>query len=234
MSRTRAVLFDAGRTLLDAHPDLGTIYAGITAEFGVRLPAETFVRAFRPAFAEGIRLQAADSRASDEQDLRMWRAITARIHASIPELAGVPAEAWFRALWIRFGDPATWRLYDDVVPTLRAFRARGLRLGVVSNWDRRLRAIAEGLGLADLVDFLVISAEAGVRKPDPAIFRLALEKAGAGPEEALHVGDLEEEDVEGARRAGIRAVRIERGRGAGDPGSGTPVVAGLGELARYL
>ena len=196
MTRIRAVFFDAGHTLLYAHPDLGTIYTETTARFGVRLPAERFIASFKPAFAEGVRLQAADGRASDEQDLRMWRGITAAIHRSIPELSPVGFDAWFDALWSRFGDSASWRLYDDVVESLRSLRARGLRLGVVSNWDTRLRGIAEGLGLCDLVDFLVISAEAGVRKPDPGIFRLALEKAGVAPDEAIHVGDLAEEDVE--------------------------------------
>lgn len=234
MSPTRAVFFDAGHTLLYAHPDLGTIYAETTSPFGVALPADRFIAAFKPAFAEGVRLQAADGRASDAQDLRMWRAITRSIHGSIPELAAVAFDAWFEALWARFGDASSWRLYDDVVESLRSLRSRGLRLGVVSNWDSRLRRIAEGLGLCGLVDFLVISAEAGVRKPDPGIFRLALEKSGVAASEALHVGDLAEEDVEGARRAGIRGLLIERRQRMVDAGSGAPVVSGLADLDAYL
>jgi putative hydrolase of the HAD superfamily len=234
VSRTRAVFFDAGHTLLYAHPDLGTIYAETTASFGLRLPPAAFLEAFKPAFAEGVRLQAADGRASDAQDLRMWRGITAAIHRGVPELSAVPFDAWFEALWGRFGDPASWRLYDDVESSLRSFRERGLILGVVSNWDTRLRRIAEGLGLGDLVDFLVISAEAGVRKPDPGIFRLALEKAGVSPEEAIHVGDLAEEDVEGARRAGIRGVLIERTRRLVFPSGRAPRVGSLAGLAGYF
>ena len=234
MSPARAVFFDAGHTLLYAHPDLGTIYAETTSAFGLRLPPAAFVKAFKPAFAEGVRLQAADGHASDAQDLKMWRGITAAIHRSVPELSKLPFDPWFEALWAAFGDPKSWRLYDDVEPTLRSFRERGLKLGVVSNWDSRLRGIADGLGLCDLVDFLVISSEAGVRKPDPGIFRVALEKAGVRPEEAVHVGDLAEEDVEGARRAGIRGVLIERSLRMVEPSGAAPRVTSLAGLAEYF
>src|SRR6185369_11929590 len=88
----------------------------------------------------------------------------------------------------------------------------GITIGVVSNWDTRLKSICDGLGLTPLVDFIIISAEVGVRKPDPRIFQMALDKAGVRPEEAIHVGDLPEEDAEGARRAGVRPVLIDRKR----------------------
>jgi len=231
---TRAVFFDAGHTLVYAHPDLRTIYAEVTASLGARLEPERFAAAFGPAFKAGVKEFAADGRASDAQDLAMWRGITRRIHDALR--LDVPFETWFEALWTRFGSPASWRVYDDVVETLDRLRRRGLRLGVVSNWDSRLRGIAEGLGLAARVDFLVISAEAGVRKPDPGIFRLALEKAGVRPEEALHVGDLAEEDVLGAQRAGVRAALIERSTRMVDASAvpGVPILRSLAELDALL
>jgi putative hydrolase of the HAD superfamily len=166
----------------------------------------------------------------------MWREITRRIYGRLPALAPIAFEAWFEALWRRFGEADAWRLYDDVESALGGLRARGLRLGVVSNWDTRLRGIAEGLGLARLVDFVVISAEAGVRKPDRRIFEAALARAGVAPEEALHVGDLPEEDAEGARRAGIRPVLIERRKRMLEAaaGPGVSVVRGLDELDALL
>jgi len=109
-------------------------------------------------------------------------------------------------------------------------------VGIISSWDTRLKKISDGLGLTRLVDFLVISAEAGIRKPDPRIFHLALEKAGVGPHEALHVGDLPEEDAEGARRAGVRPVLIDR-RQRITPNSfpaGVRVVASLPEVLTLL
>jgi len=207
---TRAVFFDAGHTLLYAHPDLGTVYAETTERFGVRLPAAAFVEAFIPVFKEATKRHAGQGTTSDAQDYAMWQDITRRIHAALPGLARVEFDAWFEALYRRFGDAEVWREYDDVRPALEDLRKRGLRLGIVSNWDSRLRRICEGLGLDRYLDFIVISAEAGVRKPDPRIFEKALSAAGVRPDEAIHVGDLLEEDVEGARRAGLRGVLIER------------------------
>jgi putative hydrolase of the HAD superfamily len=207
---TKAVFFDAGHTLLYAHPDLGSVYAEATAAFGVRLPPERYAETFVPVFKETTRIYAETSTASDAQDLAMWRDITRRIYHRLPELSGIAFDAWFEALYRRFGDPEVWKFYDDVESVLGDLRSRGLKIGIVSNWDTRLKTISDGLGLTRLVDFIVISAEVGVRKPDPRIFRMALDKAGVRPEEAIHVGDLPEEDAEGARRAGVRPVLIDR------------------------
>ena len=236
MRRTRAVFFDAGHTLLYAYPDLGSVYAETTAALGVRLPPAAFVEAFQPAFRDYAREAASQGAASDAQDYAMWREITRRIYGRLGGLASIPFDGWFEALYRRFGEADAWRLYDDVEGTLRELRTAGLRLGVVSNWDTRLRGIATGLGLDRLVDFVVISAEAGVRKPDPRIFEAALAKAGVRPEEALHVGDLPDEDVEGARRAGMRPVLIERGKRmlSAEAVPGVEVVRSLRELAGLL
>ncbi|HLY75376.1 MAG TPA: HAD-IA family hydrolase [Planctomycetota bacterium] len=233
---TRAVFFDAGHTLIYAHPDLGSIYEQTTAGFGIRIPAERFSEVFIPVFKESTREYSGTTTASDAQDLAMWRAITRRIYERIPLLAPIEFQTWFETLYQRFGDPGVWRFYRDVEPVLRTLRTRGIRIGVISNWDTRLRTISDGLGLTSLVDFLIISAEAGVRKPSPGIFRLALEKAGVLPEDAIHVGDLPEEDGEGARRAGLRPILIDRKeRVTPVTHSGQfPVVRGLEELLPLL
>jgi putative hydrolase of the HAD superfamily len=233
---TKAVFFDAGHTLLYAHPDLGSVYAEATAAFGVRLPPERYAETFVPVFKETTKIYAESSSASDAQDLAMWRDITRRIYHRLPALADIPFDAWFEALYRRFGDPEVWKFYDDVEPALLDLRSRGLRVGIVSNWDTRLKSISDGLGLTRLVDFIVISAEVGVRKPDPRIFRMALDKAGVRPEEAIHVGDLPEEDAEGAKRAGVRPVLIDR-RKRITPAvvpSDVPVVTSLSELIDLL
>lgn len=233
---TRAVFFDAGHTLLYAHPDLGSVYAEATATMGVRLAPERYAETFVPVFAETTKIYASTSTSSDAQDLAMWRDITRRIYDRLPALAGIPFDAWFERLYRRFGDPAVWKMYDDVETVLGELRRRGLTIGIISNWDTRLQAISDGLGLSRLVDFLVISAQAGVRKPDPRIFELALKKAGVRPEEAIHVGDLPEEDAEGARRAGVRPVLIERKRRVTPKQypEGLTVVSSLAELTKLL
>jgi putative hydrolase of the HAD superfamily len=87
--------------------------------------------------------------------------------------------------------------------TVRSLRARGLEVAVVSNWDIGLTEQLERLGTAALFTTIVTTAEAGAPKPEPAVFRLALERLGVEAGRALHVGD-ESGDEEGARAAGMR------------------------------
>jgi len=121
-----------------------------------------------------------------------------------------------------------FRPYPEVPGVLAALRERGARLAVVSNWDVSLHDVLERTGLRPLVDAVVISAEFGAAKPDPAIFRAALERVEATASEALHVGDSLVADVEGARAAGVEAVFVARdGAVAVD---GVRVIASLDEL----
>jgi putative hydrolase of the HAD superfamily len=89
------------------------------------------------------------------------------------------------------------------VETVRGLRARGIDLAVVSNWDIGLAEQLGRLGVDSLFTAIVTTAEAGAAKPDPAVFRLALERLGVEPGRALHVGD-EPEDEQGAVAAGMR------------------------------
>jgi putative hydrolase of the HAD superfamily len=106
-----------------------------------------------------------------------------------------------------------FRPYDDVPDALADLRAAGHRLVVVSNWDVSLHDMLRTTGLGVLVDGALSSAEAGIRKPDAAIFRRAVALAGGrgGDGRApLHAGDSLELDVAGARAAGLEAVLIAR------------------------
>jgi putative hydrolase of the HAD superfamily len=118
--------------------------------------------------------------------------------------------------------------YPDAAPALARARERGQRLVVVSNWDVSLHDVLQRVGLRRLLDGVLTSAEAGFRKPSARIFERALALAGVSAAEAIHVGDNLEEDVAGARAAGIEPVLISRD---GKPGpQGTRVVASLLEL----
>jgi putative hydrolase of the HAD superfamily len=121
-----------------------------------------------------------------------------------------------------------FRAYPEVPAVLERLRAGGARLAVVSNWDVSLHDVLERTALRPLLDAVVISAELGAAKPDPAIFRAALERLGAHAAEAIHVGDSVEHDVAGARAAGLEAVLVAR-NGAQAP-AGVRVVASLDGL----
>jgi putative hydrolase of the HAD superfamily len=120
-----------------------------------------------------------------------------------------------------------FRPYPEVRNALRDLRARGHVLLVVSNWDVSLHEVMETTGLRALVDGVLTSAEVGEAKPGSAMFRAALEMAGAAPGESVHVGDSIEHDVEGALALGMRAVLVDRDGTAGPAPAGVRVVTEL-------
>jgi putative hydrolase of the HAD superfamily len=122
-------------------------------------------------------------------------------------------------------------LYDDVLPALERLHRR-FRLFAISNGNADLAAI----GLARYFEHAVAARDAGVLKPDPRIFALLLQRAGVVAERALHAGDDIVADVEGARRAGITPVWVNRD-GADWPATASPrplTVRSLAELATLL
>jgi putative hydrolase of the HAD superfamily len=123
-------------------------------------------------------------------------------------------------------DSIRFRAFPDAPPALAELRARGLCLACVSNWDVSLPQVLERCGLGGAFNGVYTSAGSGSRKPDPAIFELALEGCGCEPGEALHVGDSAEEDATGAAAAGIRCLLIDRD-GGGEIGSLAEVVGRL-------
>ncbi|MFI0220633.1 HAD family hydrolase [Streptomyces lydicus] len=111
------------------------------------------------------------------------------------------------ALYERHMSPAGWQPYPDAGEVLRRVRSAGLRSCVVSNigWD--LRPVLQRAGLLDLLDDVVMSYQHGVRKPDPAIFRIACERIDVAPTRTVMVGDSPRADV-GGERLGIRTLLI--------------------------
>ena len=109
----------------------------------------------------------------------------------------------------KYIDPAGFVVYDDSVPTLRELTRRGWRHFILSNHVHELPEIVDALGLRSLVEEVITSASVGYEKPNPEIFRLALEMAGS-PAVSWMVGDNVVADVMGAEAAGIRAVLVRQ------------------------
>jgi putative hydrolase of the HAD superfamily len=202
----RAVTFDVGSTLIEAWPSVGAVYATVAAQHGCPLlDAGELERRFRDAF------EATGRRANSRAD---WERIVDAAFAGL--LVEPPSRTFFPALYERFGRATAWRIFEDVPPTLAALRERGLRLGVISNWDDRLRGLLEELGLARHFEVIVISCEVGALKPERRIFDTALRALGLPAAAVLHVGDDFESDVLGARAAGMAALHLARKGPAGD------------------
>jgi putative hydrolase of the HAD superfamily len=117
-------------------------------------------------------------------------------------------EHCFDRLFDHFAGAGAWRCAPGAAAALGALRERGLRTGMVSNFDHRLRPLLSELGLAPLLEVVVLPADAGVAKPDAGIFAVALTRLGVRAEQAVYIGDDAEDDLDGAQSAGLRAIDV--------------------------
>jgi putative hydrolase of the HAD superfamily len=129
-------------------------------------------------------------------------------HAADPGQRFRDFDACFDELWRLFASPGAWCPRPGAAEGLAGLRASGRRIAVVSNFDRRLPGILEGLGLAADLDACVLPADAGAAKPDPRIFRCALARLGVEAGDAAFVGDDHERDLAAAEALGLRPVDV--------------------------
>jgi putative hydrolase of the HAD superfamily len=209
----RVIFFDAAGTLIHLPRSVGSHYAEVAAQFGARLDSAALDAAFRAAW-RGMPDRPAQDGPRPDDDHGWWRELVQRVLDRVldpSQAAGFPADAYFETLYEHFAQPGVWELFDDVPRALSSLRARGVRLAVISNFDRRLLAIFRHLGIAGAFEQVILSSETGADKPDPRIFRIALEKMGVAPEDALHVGDDPRRDG-GASAVGLAVFHVDRPR----------------------
>jgi putative hydrolase of the HAD superfamily len=199
--KIRAITFDVGHTLIEPREAVGDVYAEAAARHGgTNLSRAELEHRFQ------IALGKAGSAVNTRED---WARIVDDTFAGL--VAPPPSETFFPELFERFAQPSAWRIYDDVWPALDELSHRRVRLGVISNWDNRLRALLAALELASRFEVIVISCEQGCAKPARAMFKSAARQFRLPPAEILHVGDNWEADVQGARAAGFHSIQIARG-----------------------
>jgi putative hydrolase of the HAD superfamily len=206
--RLRALLFDAGNTLI--RMDYDAIARRLAAS-GVVATARTVQRAEWRARVRLDRDVLAHARSTERPSTHR------RYLQYVLEGVGVTDGAIVDSMdaWRRDypGPGGLWNTPDpDAGAALDAVRTAGLRSAVISNSNGTIRELVGRLGFADRLDFVVDSAEEGVEKPDPRIFEIALARAGVTAGEAAYIGDLYSIDVLGARRVGLRAVLLDPGR----------------------
>ena len=226
----RAVLFDAGATLLLPTADIPDVYLREAQAVGAEPDRDAF-RAHMAARWTALRTSTASPealRTSEDGEREMWRRFTAEVAAPFPDLMA-RHEEWLHRLVTWFDGAKAWAPAPGALTLLRDLRARHIRVGIVSNWHGALHGILDGLSLRTLVDFVLVSSDHGWRKPHPSIFAAALVAANAGAEETVHVGDCLRDDVAGATRAGIRPILVASERPDGIPDS-VRVVPGLEAL----
>ncbi len=206
----RAVFFDIGGTLLHPSPDVPVAFANVAAQLGFEVPLE-LVKRHMPAVD-----------ALYEREYRLdgdfWcsragcRDIWLKQYRLLSELVGLgdAAERISEALHEAYHRPDHWACFEDVESCLERLSERGCSCIAVSNWDADLPELLEGLGIRRYFVDVVASAAVGVRKPDPSIFELALDRNDLTPRDVVHIGDHIDADARGASNVGIRPILIDR------------------------
>lgn len=223
----RAVLFDAAGTLLLPREPVGATYARFARRYlatgagqagagpaseapsAARL-GEAFARVFESAPANAHPHAPPGRRATLER--AWWQArLRETFRAADQELRFEESPHFAPcadALWRYYGSPRAWRVAAGAERALAALRAQGLALAIVSNFDQRLHGLLRGLNLRRYFDAVVLPADTGAAKPDPASFAHCLAQLGIAPRQALFVGDHPLRDLQAARAAGLQALDI--------------------------
>jgi putative hydrolase of the HAD superfamily len=205
---TAAVFLDALGTLVELQPPAPRLRARL-AEEGFEVPEERAAAGFA---AEISYYLAHHLEGSDRERLDHLRDRCATAMMEALELPGLDHATARRAML----GALEFTPFPDALEGLGELRRRGLALVVVSNWDCSLPDWFGPTGLLELVHGVVTSADVGAAKPDPAVFHRALDLAGVDGADAVHVGDSLDNDVQGARAAGIRPILVRRdGTGPG-------------------
>ena len=203
MTTLRAVLFDVDFTLCRPGPELSVErYARIAGRHGITLDTERYDEARETA---ALNLKRHPELLHDDT---IWHRFTEEIFIGMGGPEEIASEC---ATGIEQGWEVSenFELFEDALPVLDELRAARLRIGLVSNGIRDLSEFVAHHRLD--VDAAVGSRAHGRVKPHPTIFQAALELLGTTPQESVMVGDSLEEDVEGARALGMRAILIDRG-----------------------
>lgn len=196
----RAVTFDVGGTLIEPWPSVGDVYARVAARHGLHVPADVLNERFAAAWK---------AKKNFGHQKSEWLDLVNQT------FEGQPKVSFFPELYQAFADPSAWRVYDDVRPCLERMKQSGIKLGIISNWDERLRPLLTALDLERYFDVIVISSEIGHHKPEPEIFRAAASRLMTPANAILHIGDSRREDFDGARAAGFQSLLLARGPMAG-------------------
>ena len=229
MIGAHVIFFDAADTLFHVKGSVGEVYLTHARKYGVTAGSEVIQKAFAKAFADAPPPVFA---VSDPQEIKScermwWFDVVHNVFYRVGMFERF--DEYFEEVFAYFSRPESWELYSDAMPALRALEARGIELGIISNFDSRLYEILVGLGIDRYFASVTISSFAGAAKPSSKIFQRALRKHGVEANGAVHVGNSLREDAQAAVTAGLGGVFLDRMGKAGQH-QGVITISGLGEL----
>jgi putative hydrolase of the HAD superfamily len=218
VNRYDVVTFDMGATLVRFFPSEDDLYLAAFHAAGLRPDPAALRRARDLAWREYFESAGcATFEPSEARDREIEESMTRRVlgHLGLdaPQLVQ-PLQAAIKAA---FKEPGAVRVYPEVIDVLQSLRARGYRLGIISNWSWDLHEYVEQVGLTGYFGAIVASARAGCDKPHPGIFLQALQALNSPPDRAMHVGDSYAADVVGALGVGMGALWLDRAGCGGRP-----------------
>ena len=227
---TKAVLFDVDFTLIYPGPTFrGEGYRAFAARYGLDIDSSRF----DDAVVRSAHLLDGPEDAPYNADI--FIAYTSHI---IEQMGGrgPQVDACSREIYDEWAACQHFEMYDDVRTVLRQLATAGIRIGLISNTQRCLTSFQSHFDLEGLIAGTVSSFEHGYMKPHHSIFAAALNRVGARPDESVMVGDSVRQDIEGALRAGMRAILLYRGETPPSRASelGVPIIKSLTELPPLL
>jgi putative hydrolase of the HAD superfamily len=205
----KAIFFDAAGTLIRLTKSVGQHYALVAQRQGLVLDAAALDRAFAQLWKE-MPPRPATGQPREDDDKGWWRDLVERLLDRIAaRVDPLDRDTFFEAAYGHFAEAGVWELYPEARGVLDAL-APHYELAVISNFDGRLRMIFEHLTTSKYFRHVFVSSELGADKPDPLIYRRALEVSGFAPNEVLHVGDDPDRDWAAASVAGLDVFRLKR------------------------
>jgi putative hydrolase of the HAD superfamily len=205
----KAIFFDAVGTLFYLTKSVGEHYAFVANEVGLKLDPKALDRAFFASWKKMPPRAAIDGpRENDDKD--WWRELVDLVLNDVaPSLSELDRDNFFEIAYEHFAEAGVWEAYPEVVDVLDKLHS-SYQLAVVSNFDGRLRMILEHLGISKFFKHVFVSSEIGADKPDPEIFRRALQFVDLTPDQVLHAGDDPKRDWEAAAAAGLSIFKLDR------------------------
>jgi putative hydrolase of the HAD superfamily len=207
--RYRAIFFDVGETLVHPAPSFPELFVQIIEREGYRANPDDVIQASRTVterFSQASR-DGARWTTSPERSRAFWISV----YELMLNALGLPSDDGLKdTLYQAFTDRANYTLFDDVRPMLDRLASDGYSLGLISNFEAWLEDLLVDLGIRDAFTVRVISGIEGVEKPDPRIYRLALQRAGVEAGDAAYVGDNPEFDVDPPAALGMFPILIDR------------------------
>lgn len=205
----KAVFFDAGGTLFDVKGSVGEQYARFAKKYGVEVDIEFLNRRFGEVFKESrpLAFPGAHKKEIKSLERRWWYEI---VRSVFEDIDFDDFDRLFDDLFVYFEGAEGWSLFPETAEVLERLQRKQLQLGVISNFDSRLSAVCESLGVRSFFKTMTISSQSGAAKPSPEIFKKALQEAGVSSGETVYIGDTLHHDIEGAQAVGMKALLLDR------------------------